>query len=107
MRDLPLFDDPAPMSFPKAKFSGQTYDEKLDKRRLVGQASQVFEIMKKGDWLTLSEIQSLMSGNASEAGISARLRDFRKRAFGAHVVLRRRRGASRSGLFEYKLIISE
>jgi len=42
-------------------------------------------------------------GGGSEAGISARLRDFRKIKFGGHKVYRRRRGEASKGLHEYRL----
>jgi hypothetical protein len=44
-------------------------------------------------------------GSGSEAGVSARLRDFRKSDFGGHVVNRRRRGECSLGVFEYQLEI--
>jgi hypothetical protein len=63
------------------------------------------ELMRDGKWRTLREITEAIGGG-SEAGVSARLRDFRKRSFGGHVVNRRRRGAGSAGVFEYQVIIN-
>jgi len=41
---------------------------------------------------------------ASEGGVSARLRDFRKEKFGSHTVNRRRKAGG--GTFEYQLIVN-
>jgi hypothetical protein len=63
--------------------------------------------MKDGVWRTLSEIEKVLGVGHSQAGISARLRDFRKEKFGGHTVERRRRGNAAKGLHEYRLIINE
>jgi hypothetical protein len=83
-------------------FSGETFDSVLDTVRLSRQAQLVFDLMRDGEWRTLQEITSAI-GCGSEAGVSARLRDFRKLKFGAFVVDRRRRGAGEDGLWEYQL----
>jgi type II secretory pathway predicted ATPase ExeA len=84
-------------------FSGASYIREFDETRLKGQWLRVWNIMRSGHWLTLSEIQTRIhaTGNHdSEAAISARLRDFRKEKFGGHTVNRRRRGDPKQGLFE-------
>lgn len=81
---------------------GDTYEPEHDGLRLGAQASAVFGLMVDGRWRTLGEIVVAI-GSGSEAGVSARLRDFRKQKFGGHVVNRRRRGVESVGCFEYQL----
>ena len=83
-------------------FDGETFDSVLDTVRLSRQAQLVFDLMRDGRWRTLSEITSAI-GSGSEAGVSARLRDFRKPKFGGFVVDRRRRGNQTKGVFEYRV----
>lgn len=83
-------------------FDGGTYDPALDAERLGAQALRVWAVMADGEWRTLAEIEALCGD--PQASISARLRDFRKPTFGAHVLERRRRGDGRRGLFEYRVI---
>jgi hypothetical protein len=73
----------------------------LDEIRLTKQFKRVWDVMVRGEWLTLSEV-ALESGDPITS-ISARLRDFRKARFGAHVVDRRRKGDAKMGLWEYRL----
>lgn len=73
----------------------------LDGPRIGSHRERVFALMRDGVWRSLSEICALTGG--SEAGASARLRDFRKTEFGAHDVQRRRRGNPTSGLHEYRI----
>lgn len=78
-----------------------------DAPRLSTLLATVRAVMESGDWLTLSEIalSCLARGvHGSEAGISARLRDFRKAAHGSRRVDRRRRGEPSNGLWEYRLL---
>jgi len=79
--------------------------EPEDEVRLTGQLQRVRMVMADGRWRTLAEIAELSSVPtrkvSSEAGISARLRDFRKARFGGHVVERRRRS---QGLWEYRIL---
>jgi hypothetical protein len=72
---------------------GATYDPSLDGPRLRTLHAKVFAFMRSGRWCTFREIQDVCGG--SEAGISARLRDFRKAAHGGHTVERRRLGDPR------------
>lgn len=87
---------------PTELFDGLTYDTEKDEKRLTGQMGAVFDCMSDSKWRTLAEIISVI-GKGSEAGVSARLRDLRKEKWGGHTVLRRRRGESSKGLFEYRL----
>jgi hypothetical protein len=86
-------------------FSGVTVEPLCDEVRLCKQYKRVFSVMVDGEWRTLSEI-ALECGDPLQS-ISARLRDFRKRRFGAHQVDRRRKGDDVSGLWEYRLIVNE
>jgi len=92
---------------PVKDFDGGTYNRNHDLIRLTGQNKRVFHCMKDGVWRTLSEIEKVLGVGHSQAGISARLRDFRKEKFGGHTVERRRRGNAAKGLHEYRLIINE
>ena len=90
-------------------FDGSTFDEKLDEPRLTTQYQRVFAYMMNGDWKTIPEIVKAISfppyDQASEAGVSARLRDMRKERFGSHTVNRRRKAGG--GLFQYQLVLKE
>lgn len=86
----------------KIYFDGGTYDELLDQHRLTCQLFRVFALMMDGRWRTLAEIEKVVG--PSQAGISARLRDFRKDRFGAHHVARRRRSPN---CWEYQLQVNE
>lgn len=75
-----------------------------DAERLSGQLGAVREIMADGKWRTFKQIGYGIYAKygliASEASISARLRDLRKPKFGQHVVERQRVG---KGLFKYRV----
>ena len=90
-------------------FDGKTYDPKTDEKRLTTQFQRVFAYMINSDWHTLPEIAKAISfppyDQASEAGVSARLRDYRKKKFGNHTVNRRRKTGG--GLFEYQLVVKK
>lgn len=86
-------------------FDGDTYDAKNDQVRLTGQILRIFNLMKDGDWRTLTQI-SFATGDP-HASVSARLRDFRKDRFGNHTVNRRHRGKLSGGLHEYQLILNK
>ena len=86
------------------RFSGATYEAEHDQDRLSRQYDHVWILMRDGEWRTLSEIAALL--DYPEASISARLRDMRKKRFGAHTVNRRSRGDREHGLFEYQLVIN-
>lgn len=86
-------------------FGGMTYKRDLDKDRLTSQLLQVYYVMCDETWWTIPAIQQSIKlafdRIHSEAGISARIRDFRKDWGGSHHVDRRR--IEDSGLWEYRL----
>jgi hypothetical protein len=84
-------------------FDGPTYEDKHDRIRLSGQLARVYNCMSDERWRSLAEIRAFIK-SGSEAGISARLRDLRKKKFGSHVVEGRRRGEPSDGAWEYRLI---
>jgi hypothetical protein len=81
---------------------GDTFNYPRDAARLNKQHADVWEIIRTGKWVTLSEIAD-QTGHP-EASISARLRDFRKERFGGFVVERRHIA---NGLWEYRLKAGE
>ncbi len=93
------------------EFDGVTYDPALDKDRLSKQLGRVWSVMKDGEWRTIHEIRSRVSGyyvkgklaSDTESAISARLRDFRKKEFGSYI-LERRRCHEYAGRYEYRLL---
>jgi biotin operon repressor len=85
-------------------FDGETFSPEADGARLSRQLDRVKEKMRSGDWHTLSALAA--SVEASEASVSARIRDLRKPRNGGYTVLRRR-VAGIPGLWEYKLEGSE
>ena len=91
-------------------FDGDTYDPILDGLRLAGEMRAVVSAMLDGAWRTFDEIQQEIQRQGGKfyphPGISARLRDCRKRRFGSHTVERRRRGYPTVGLWEYRLILN-
>lgn len=88
---------------------GTTFDPEKDLVRLNGQMLDVYKVMIWGDWHTIDNVQQLIVSrygrHYSQAGISARIRDFRKPKFGSHTVRRRRH--HETGLWQYKLIWNE
>lgn len=89
-----------------SEFDGATYDSTQDKDRLSTQLECVGEQMRIGEWWTLQQLQGALEVNginATEASISARIRDLRKEKFGAHIIDRRRVIGAR-GLFEYRMV---
>lgn len=85
-------------------FNGSNYVPELDRRRLVGQLLRVYELMSDNQWRTLDEISNKTKD--PHASISAQLRNLRKERFGSYIIDKRRRGEGTSGLWEYKLIIT-
>jgi hypothetical protein len=79
-------------------FDGETYAPPLDGRRLGAQLQAVYNEMMDGGWHTLAAVA--VATGASEASVSARLRDLRKARFGSFTVVRRRVAG---GLHEYRL----
>lgn len=87
------------------RFDGPDYSPQHDQVRLASQTERVFQLMKDGRWRTLDEIASATGD--PPASVSARLRDLRKKRFGAHTVLKQSRGERVHGLFEYRLFVQE
>lgn len=85
---------------PVPEFDGATYDHDRDHLRLGAQAQRVVDLMRDGQWRTLSEIATATGD--PEASVSARLRDLRKPKFGRHDIGRRQRDESMPGLYEYR-----
>lgn len=83
-------------------FDGDTCVPELDEKRLSTQLVAVRDLMVDGRWRTLPMIASAVG--ASEASVSARLRDLRKPRFGSWVVDRRRVTA---GLNEYRVSVPD
>lgn len=74
-----------------------------DRERINHQREKVFDLMKDGRARTLEQIAKAIGAPATSIpAISARLRDARKRRYGAHTVEKQQ---LRPGLFEYRLIV--
>lgn len=94
---------PTPLHVPA--FGGKTFDPEKDEVRLAGVLAAVHDVMEDGKWRTLFQISNALSAKgiqATEAGVSARLRDLRKPQYGARTVLRERVPEA-SGLWRYRL----
>jgi hypothetical protein len=112
-RKKPAPPDPTPSLFgpgpslpPRGteKFDGETYVPKFDKSRLGQQLRDVWNALADGEWHTASEIEARSGHGWGSA--SARIRDFRKKKFGAHQVPKERFGPPRQGVWRYRLIIN-
>jgi len=84
-------------------FDGATYNRTLDHERLTGQLRRIYDVMRRGEWLTLGEIAA--ETGDPPASISAQIRHLRKPRFGSYEVKKRHRGEARRGLFEYLLVL--
>lgn len=74
----------------------------IDTPRLAGQLARVYSFMIDGRFHSLSEIASVAGG--LETSISARVRDLKKKKYGAHKIEKRKvKGQPR----EYRLVIME
>ncbi|MEO8297079.1 MAG: hypothetical protein ABI574_04650 [Burkholderiales bacterium] len=87
---------------PKARFDGSDYEPGRDDERLQGQLGAIWDLMKGGDWLTLSAIS--LATDAPQASVSAQLRHLRKERFGGHTVEKR---LVKRGLYEYRLSLAQ
>lgn len=83
-------------------FDGSTFDVVYDFKRLDTQLNRVYQAMKDGGWWTLRELAQVTGG--SEASVSARIRDLKKKRFGGYPHNSRRRGDPKSGVWQYQLI---
>jgi hypothetical protein len=90
-------------------FGGDTYDRDLDKDRLGSQLEWTKIVMFDGKWRTLAELRKEILRRTdgkrrdTEAALSARLRDLRKKKFGGYRVDKRRRGDPKRGVWEYQV----
>ena len=84
----------------KGDRDGETFSSGRDLARLNDQARDVYEVMKDGEWRSLSAIAA-HTGHP-EASISARLRDLRKPKFGSFTVERR---YIEKGLYHYRVLV--
>lgn len=80
-------------------FGGETYDPDRDHDRLAGQLKRVLTLMSDGNWRMLLLISDEVGG--SEAAVSARLRDLRKKKYGGREVLRE---YVANGVWRYRLV---
>lgn len=80
-------------------FDGNTYDRRLDQKRLSTQFLTVRDLMLDGQWRTLQEISNVTGYPITS--ISARLRDLRKTRFGLYSVERGRLGDA--GTYIYRV----
>jgi hypothetical protein len=80
------------------RFDGETYEPERDRERLGAQLLAVRYLMLDHEWHTLADLARYAGG--SEASVSARLRDLRKRRFGGYVI--EREYVSR-GLWRYRM----
>jgi DNA-binding Lrp family transcriptional regulator len=103
MSDAPLFDDAADMPNYWPHFDGDTYDA-VDYDKFSRQLKNVFDVMKDGQWHSISMIAR--SVGCSQQSASARLRDLRKAKFGAYN-MERQRMKSISGTYVYRLVGSK
>lgn len=87
-------------------FDGKSYDNERDGRRLFPQLEAVKAEMRSGAWVTLTFLHdqlALMHGvKASQAAVSARVRDLRKDKFGGYTVDRR---YVANGVWEYRMAV--
>jgi hypothetical protein len=84
------------------RFDGPSFDPQFDQDRLTKQIGRVFDVMSRGQWMTLRELAAATGD--PEASCSAQLRHLRKPRFGSYVIERRHRGDRQAGLYEYRLV---
>lgn len=99
-----LFNQP-PEQLPQ--FNGSDYVPELDHARLGKQITDIFNLMKDGQYRTLREIEQ--ATGHPQASCSAQLRHLRKARFGSHTVNKQRRisTAPEAGIFEYQLLVNK
>lgn len=83
-------------------FYGIGYIKERDQSRLKSKSKHVFEIMKGGQWWTLSDLEKITG--SPQASISAFIRGFRRQENGGHIV---EREYVQNGLHRYRLIVNE
>jgi hypothetical protein len=80
-------------------FDGETYSPARDGTRLAKQFNAVKTAMFDGQWHTLAELSEI--AHASDAAVSARVRDLRKEKFGGYTV---ERLYIRNGIWAYRIV---
>ena len=86
-------------------FGGATYEAE-DSPRLSEQLRFVLLILKRGEWYSAEELQKELKRwdiKAGTAGITARIRDLRKKKFGGHKIPHKRI----KGVDRYRLLPEE
>lgn len=81
------------------RFDGETYDEDRDGERLGAQLLAVRDAFLDRQWHYLADLAT--AAHASEASVSARIRDLRKRRFGGYTI---EREYVSGGLWRYRMI---
>jgi biotin operon repressor len=64
------------------------------------QVELVKKMMQSKEWVTLYDLARELG--ASDAGVSARIRDLRKYQHGRHIIVKRKRSAH---VYEYRMVI--
>jgi hypothetical protein len=94
------------MSAVEPAFGGDTFEEKRDGAALKHQIDVVRSLLLGGGWYTIAELTARFKERtgklATEASISARIRDLRKTEHGSYNIERRAR-APHKRLYEYHL----
>ena len=88
------------MDFTQQRFDGSDYVQERDNYRLGTQLAKIYNLMKDGQFRTLSQIEQVTG--EPQASISAQLRHLRKPRFGGHSVNKKHQG---QGLYKYQLIL--
>jgi biotin operon repressor len=83
------------------QFDGNTFSQARDGARLSKQLDAVKTVMLDGQWHTLAELAE--TAHASDAAVSARVRDLRKAKFGGYTVDRL---YIRRGIWAYRIACS-
>jgi hypothetical protein len=91
------------MSTQPTVFDGVTYDAERDGERLQSQLERVRRYMADGEWHPLPAIVRA-SFPGSDASVTARLRDLRKKRFWGAKVERRYLS---NGIWEYRMAVAD
>jgi len=81
-------------------FDGRTFNPERDGERLGKQMAAVKALMLDGEWHTIAELGRKVQG--SDAAVSARIRDLRKRRYGGYNV---EREYVADGLWRYRVVL--
>lgn len=97
---ITLYEEDAGRPEGSGQFDGATYNPALDERRLRRLLGRVFDVLARGEWITLVQLSREVRGMT--ASVSARIRDLKKAKHGRWLVDKRRR-SGRSGIWEYRM----